>query len=99
MAAVLAGHRALLGADLPIFAVQTGGLGLGEFAFLDFLMDAPILVGEPLVDLLTTRMFLLPMGLGHDTGRDAGDRRGGECEGKEAMVQHRDSWMEVCCEP
>ena len=42
--AVLGRHQALFAADLPVVPVQGGGLGVGQIAFLNLLMDAPVLI-------------------------------------------------------
>ena len=60
VATVLAGHQALFAPDLTIVPVRRCRLRPGEIAFFDFLMNAPILIGQALVDLFTAWMRLLP---------------------------------------
>jgi hypothetical protein len=51
VAMVLAGHVRSLPADLAVFLVQLGGLGMGELAVSHFLMDALVLVLQTLIHL------------------------------------------------
>src|SRR5438105_9059316 len=60
VAAVGARHGALFLADGAVLSVQLGRLRLGELAFLALLVDALVLVGEPIVNLLAARVGLLP---------------------------------------
>jgi hypothetical protein len=88
---ILAGHRMLFAADLVVFMMQAGCLRAGDLACLHFVVNAPVLVGQPVVDLGAARMVLLPLGLGQCTGGDAGDRHGGQGEGDEMTVEHMHS--------
>jgi hypothetical protein len=63
---ILAGHETFLLANLMVFLKELGGLALGNFTFLHFLIDSPILVFQAIIHLVTTRMVLRPMALaGH----------------------------------
>src|SRR2546430_16165284 len=61
VAAVGARHGALFLANGVVLAVQLGRLRLGDLALLALLMDALVLVGEPIVHLLAARVGLLPL--------------------------------------
>src|SRR5204863_4013723 len=70
VAAVGARHGALFLADGAVLSVQLGRLRLGDLSFLALLMDALVLVREPIVHLLAARVRLLPLRVvGH--GEDA----------------------------
>jgi hypothetical protein len=60
MAAILASHTTLFLANLVIFPVELARLLWRDFAFLDFLVDAVILVRQPPIDLFPAGMILLP---------------------------------------
>ena len=62
VAAVLRRHGALFLADLVVFAVQLGGLGLAHLALGDFGVDALVLVRQPGVDFGAAGMVLAPGG-------------------------------------
>jgi len=46
-----------------IFLVQLPRLSLGDLALANLLIDAAVLVRQPVVDLLATRMILRPVAL------------------------------------
>src|SRR5579864_7563510 len=73
VAAVLSGHIAFFLADSMVFLVQRLGLRLAHFAFFDFVLDTLVLVIQPVVDLFTARMILLPCCVGHCTAGSAGE--------------------------
>jgi hypothetical protein len=62
--AVLARHSVFFPANLVIFSVQLMRLRLAHVPFLDFLMDAFVLIREAVVDLITTRVILVPVRFG-----------------------------------
>src|SRR5207237_5590579 len=75
VAAVGARHGALFLADGAVLAVQLGRLRLGELPFLALLMDALVLVGEPIVHLRAARVRLLPLRVGHGVSGEAAERQ------------------------
>src|SRR5256886_12947552 len=76
VAAVGARHGALFLADGAVLSVQLGRLRLGDLAFLALLMDALVLVREPIVHLLAARVRLLPLRVvGHGVGGKAAERQ------------------------
>ncbi len=55
--------------------VQRGGLAVGQLAFLDLLVDALVLVGEAVIDLLAAGMVSFPARIllvGHCASSEAG---------------------------
>src|SRR5450755_2635702 len=74
VAVVLRCHVALFLADLMVLRMFGGGLAAGQGAVPDVLVDAPVLVLEPIVDLGTSRMVLLPGGLAAGVRRERSAR-------------------------
>ncbi len=56
MAAFLAGIVTLFRANAAIFGVQVARLGVAQVAFLDFVVDAPVLVRQAGIDFRPARM-------------------------------------------
>lgn len=79
VASVMACHGAFFGADLVIFSVQRGCLAAGHFTFFDLLVDTSILVGKTPVDLLATRVILLPLGIVCHCATSHACRQNGDC--------------------
>jgi len=86
VAAILAGHVALLLADLAIVLVQAGRLGSTQLPSPSLLTNSVIPVGESVVQLFTPEISVLPWGIGGrrpdqaragdgEAGVHAGDRR------------------------
>src|SRR6516162_748169 len=65
MAIVESRHGALLLANGRILAMQLFRLASRDLAFLELMIDAAVLICQPVVDLIPTRMIAFPLGLGH----------------------------------
>ena len=59
MAVVNFGHITLLLANRVVFLVKLVGLLLCDLAFFQFTVDAAVLVCEPVIDLIATRVIAL----------------------------------------
>src|SRR2546430_16638422 len=83
-------HGALFLADGAVLAVQLGRLRLGELPFLALLMEALVLVGEPIVHLLAARVRLLPLRVGHGVSGEAAERQrhGSDAQSGTDGLQH-----------
>ena len=57
---------------VPIIFVQRRCLSLGQIAFFHFLVNARVLMGKSVIDLVTSWMSLFPMGRGHGGADRAG---------------------------
>lgn len=66
-------HRVLLVADRVIFMMKLIGLLLRDLAFLQFIIDAAVLICEAVVNLIATRMIAFPLCLGKGGGDHATD--------------------------
>lgn len=79
MAVIEARIETLIGAQHMILAMQPRSLMGGDLAAGKVAIDAPVLMGEPMIDLDAVRMLLRPGG-----GGGAGDagkaKRGGQCQ-------------------
>jgi hypothetical protein len=64
VAVVLAGIGTFLAADGAVLLVQCVRLLLADFAFLAFLMDALVLIGQTVVHFGAARVLFLPFGFG-----------------------------------
>src|SRR5258708_18826880 len=72
-------HGALLAADRVILLVQAPGLPGRQLAFAVFVIDAPVLVRQPVIDLIAARMVAFPRRLCQRArGREAEDADGGD---------------------
>src|ERR1700719_2905204 len=76
VAAILAGHVALLLPDLMILTMNRGGLTAGQGPLFDVLVDPLVLIGEAVVDLFATRVILLPRRIRARGPGGADQRRG-----------------------
>jgi len=56
--------------------VQPPGPPLGDLALANFLIDPPVLIRQPVVDLLAARMIGVPVAL-RGRGRDRGSKQCG----------------------
>jgi hypothetical protein len=56
---VLRGHVALFLANLAVFLVQLARLALGDFAFLHFVVDTLVLVGEAVTARILAMRFMV----------------------------------------
>jgi hypothetical protein len=80
MAVVLAGIGTFLATDGAVLLVQFVRLLLADFAFLAFLMDALVLIGQTVVHLGAARVLLLPFGFGRCAGGQGGKGDGGQAD-------------------
>src|SRR6516164_2146235 len=65
MAIVESRHGALLLANGGVLAMQLFRLASRDLAFLELMIDAAVLICQPVVDLIPARMIAFPLGLGH----------------------------------
>src|SRR5437868_2267185 len=91
VAIVEAGHGALLKANRMILGMQRRGLAGAQFALHHFLMNAIVLIGEAVVDLLATRMVVLPQRLRRRGGIGRAEHGKGNCDHREFAKAGHDS--------
>lgn len=94
---VMSGRKVpLLHTDPVIGAMQSSGLGAGEITLPHFLSDAPVLSGEPPVDLLATGMLLGPRAICQGGNAGAGDE-GGQKDSDEFGKPSVHKWSSMRC--
>jgi hypothetical protein len=80
MAAVLRGHGTLFLTNLAIVLVQGLRLALGQVPFLDFLVNALVLVVQSLVHFMAARMILGLLRFPKRAGGHAANHKGSDCD-------------------
>src|ERR1039457_2437229 len=80
MTAILACHRLLFLANLPVILVQRSGLGFAYLACLHFLVNALVLVCEALVHFGAAGMVFLPLRLREGASCRPEDKRRAQCK-------------------
>jgi hypothetical protein len=68
-------HRAFFLPDRVILAMQLDRLPPRNFTFSVFLIDSPVLIFQPVIDLVAARMIALPSGFGVRAGPGGSEHR------------------------
>src|SRR5580704_9574139 len=99
MAVIERSHCTLLVTDGAILLMQPPGLPGRQLALAKLVIDAPVLVLEPIIDLIAARVVAVPRSLGERAGgREAEDADGGGDDGLGGTVHADLLWLIAHCD-